>query len=387
MSRVIYPARRAIEHAVTVPDVRPSRLFPVLWPLWQVETSAQVYDEQAYEVLDRFLVRGILEAGLTRSADLAAFYGLPDSLVDRCLTFLSLIGHARLAEGVVTLTPLGESSARAGIRYVPKESRQQLLVERFTARPLPRSHYQGSLSLLPIPDVPAERVSDGSHFAPLFSPSTFRPEIVTRLGERPDRFDFNLPKQLRNLRVLGHQDAYLPAYLIEGTDGRLLAYSGVGGERDTFLESVCDRVPMIRQLMAAEPSQDPREIWTGWLADGKRKGTLRHLPSGVWRATLIADSFGGTPKLPLSRIGSYQLRKRHFAQIWTDDTKLRRQAAMQRALAMTQLREVRTRADLTSRLRTVAEQLEVTTPTLDELHRYAKREQLHTYLVHLDALE
>lgn len=387
MTRVIYPAQRAIEHAVTVPGVRPARLFPVLWPLWQVETAAQVYDEQAYEVIDRFLVRGILEAGLHRSADLAAFYGLPTSLVERCLAFLTLIGHVRNTEGLVTLTPLGESSARADVRYVPKESRQQLLVERFTARPLPRSHYQGSLSLLPTPLVPAERVSDGSRFAPLFSSSTFRPEIVTQLGEQPDRFDFNLPKQLRNLRVLGHQDAYLPAYLIEDADGRLLAYSGVHGERDTFLESLCDRVPLIRTLIAAEPSQDPREIWTNWLADGKRKGTLRQLPSGVWRATLVADSFGGTPKMPLSRIGSYQLRKRHFVQIWTDDAKLRRQAALRRALAITQLRDVRTRADLTGRLRTVAEQLEVTTPTLDELHRYAKKEQLHAYLVHFDALE
>ncbi|MFY1671303.1 hypothetical protein ACN27G_15235 [Plantactinospora sp. WMMB334] len=387
MTRIIYPARRAIEHAVTVPGVRPSRLFPVLWPLWQVETTAQVYDEQPYEVLDRFLVRGILEAGLTRSVDLAAFYGLPHSLVERCLAFLTLIGHVRQAEGLVTLTPLGEGSARVGIRYVPKESRQQLLVERFTARPLPRSHYQGSLTLLPTPDVPAEQVSDGSRFAPLFSPSAFRPEIVTQLGERPDRFDFNLPKQLRDLRVLGDQDAYLPAYLIESADGRLLAYSGVAGERDTFLESVCDRIPMIKQLIATEPSQDPREIWTSWLADGKRKGTLRYLPSGVWRATLVADSFGGTPKLPLNRIGSYQLRKRHFIQVWTDDTKLRRQAAMQRALAMTQLREVRTRADLTNRMRTVAEQLEVTVPTFDELRRYAKREQLHAYLLHFDALE
>lgn len=387
MSRVIYPARRAIEHAVTVPGMRPSRLFPVLWPLWQVETAAQVYDEQAYELLDRFLVRGILEAGLSRSADLAAFYGLPHSLVERCLAFLTLIGHVRHTEGLVTLTPLGETSARAGIRYVPKESRQQLLVERFTASALPRSHYQGSLSLLPTPNAPAEQVSDGSYFAPLFSPSTFRPEIVTQLEERPDRSDFNLPKQLRDLRVLGHQDAYLPAYLIEGADGRLLAYSGVRGERDAFLESVCDRVPMIRHLMAAEASQDPREIWTSWLADGRRKGTLRHLPNGVWRATLVADSFGGTPKMPLSRIGSYQLRKRHFVQIWTDDAKLRRQAAMQRALAMTQLREVRTRADLTSRMRVVAEQLEVTALTLDELHWYAKKEQLPAYLVHFEALE
>ncbi len=76
-SRRVYPARRAIEHAAGLPGLRPLRLFPVLWPLWQVETTASSYAEQPYELIDRFLIRAIREAGLSQTAELAGFLGLP----------------------------------------------------------------------------------------------------------------------------------------------------------------------------------------------------------------------------------------------------------------------------------------------------------------------
>lgn len=89
-ARAIYPARRAVEHAVTVPGVRPVRLFPILWPLWQVEITANVYDEQAYEIIDRFLVRALVEGGVDRREELIGFFGLQPSLVDRCLALISI---------------------------------------------------------------------------------------------------------------------------------------------------------------------------------------------------------------------------------------------------------------------------------------------------------
>jgi hypothetical protein len=62
-------SRRALENAATIPDVRPLRLFPVLWPLWQVEISASVHDPQACEVLDHFLVRAVAEGRLRTVAN------------------------------------------------------------------------------------------------------------------------------------------------------------------------------------------------------------------------------------------------------------------------------------------------------------------------------
>lgn len=388
-TRAIYPARRAVEHAVTVPGVRPVRLFAVLWPLWQVEVTANVYDEQAYEVIDRFLVRALVEGGIGTKDELTAFFGLEPSLVDRCLAFLSVIGHLTVNHhGEVRLTELGLRSARADIRYTPKESRQKLLIERFTGRPLPRRYYQGSLTVLPGPNVPEEMLSDRTRFVSLFTPTAFHPRMIDDLAARPDRADYNLPGELREIKGIAAQDAYLPAYLIETDNRALLGYTATGSGRDDFLEAVCRDVPAIHLKIDAEERANPRDLWTEWLADRKLgPGRLQQLPNGVWRVTLTPNAFSGSPKLPLSQVGSFQLRKRHFLQLWCDDTGLRRRAVQERALGMARLHEVRTQADLNGRIGSLAAQLEVTAPSLAELRAYATGNRMHDHLAHLDALD
>jgi hypothetical protein len=387
-ARLIYPARRAIEHAVAIPGVRPTRFFAVLWPLWQVETTAQVYEEQAYEMLDRFIVRGVLEAGLSGIDELARFLGLQPPLVRRCLSFLGLIGHVKVEHGTVTLTELGLHSARTGVRLVPKEGRQRLLIDRFTMRPLPRSHYDGSITVLTKPEVNPEDVADRTRFLPLFSPAPFRPDVVQQLAQRADRAQFNLPSQLRNLAIVGEQDVYLPAYLIETGSGELLAYTGVGDRRDEFMEALCRDVATIWQLISAETGGNPNEIWRQWLMEKDvRHGSLRQLHNGVWRATLPPEAFGSPPQLPLSRLGSFELRRHHFLQLWCHDTKLRRRAMLDRALGLAQLRAVKTFTDLTTRLETLARQLDVAAPTIAELRKHALRNQQYDRLMRLDTLE
>src|SRR5262249_42811023 len=131
------------------------------------------------------------------------------------LNFLALINHVQLADGRVVLTGLGADSLRAGIRYEPKESRQTLLVERYTGRPLPRRYYDGAVPVLSTREVPADRVGDRSQFLQLFVPEPFRPEVIDQLAHHPDRAGYNLPSKLRDLRVLSFGDGFLPAYLIE----------------------------------------------------------------------------------------------------------------------------------------------------------------------------
>lgn len=383
----VYPARRAVEHATTIPGVRPLRLFPVLWPLWQAETTANVYDEQAYELIDRFLVRAIMEAGLNRADEMAAFFGIPPALVRRCLGFLAMIGHVREDAGTVTLTELGRHSALEGKRYVAKESRQDILIEQFTGQPLPRAYYEGSVPVFPGPEIPEDRLADRSRFQPLFAPTIFRPELVEDLARRPDRADLNLPRQLRDLHLTGKQDAYLPAYIIETAGTGLLVYTPLAAQRDAFFEGVCRQLPDIGQLIKAETSADPREIWTGWLAESKGgPGTLCQLPSGVWRATLRASAFGPDARLSLSKVGSYELRKRHFLQLWCDDAGLRRRALIERALAMTSSPEIASSADLRQRVTALAGQLEAAAPTLADLRDYGREHRLNAALARLDAL-
>ncbi|MEV7970650.1 DUF4236 domain-containing protein [Sphaerisporangium sp. NPDC088356] len=202
-SRAIYPARRAVEHAVSIPGVRPLRLFPVLWPLWQVEISADIYEEQAYEVIDRFLVRAIVEGGIDRREELIRFYGVGPSLVDRCLAFLGVIGHIVVDGDHVRLTELGLHSLRVNVRLTPKESRQKQLFERFTGRPLPRRYHHGSLHVLPEPQIPDHLLADRSRWLSLFAVTAFQPGMVEALAARPDRTEYNLPSRLEPRKVRG----------------------------------------------------------------------------------------------------------------------------------------------------------------------------------------
>jgi hypothetical protein len=386
-SRQIYPARRAVEHATSITGIRPLRLFPVLWPLWQAETLASVYDEQPYEMIDRCLVRAVMEAGFYRIDELATFFGIPEALVRRCLKFLTTIGHIRQGGEIVTLTDLGRRSAQEGVRYVPKESRQEILIDKFTGQPLPRAYYQGSVPVFHSAEIPEDMLADRSRFVPLFARTTFRPEMVENIGQRTDRAELNLPRQLRDLRFKGERDAFLPAYIIETSGSDLLVYTALTAERDAFFENVCRRVPDIAHLISAEKQTEPREIWTAWLVDSQvGPGTLRQLPSGIWRAILRASAFGPDAKLSLSKVGSYELRKRHFLQVWCDDAELRRRALIERALAMTKASDVTTTADLQYRITTLARQLEVTEPGLTELREYASEHGMHAAAARLDAL-
>ena len=292
----------------------------MLWPLWQVETTASFYDERAYEVVDRFLVRAVSEAGLCRVDELAAFYGIPAALVQRCLRFLTTIGHVDQDGETVSLTALGQRSAQAGIRYEPKESRQEILIEQFTGQPLPRRYYEGSVPVFTSTEVPEDRLADRSRFMPLFAAAVFRPELVERLAERSDRAELNVPQHLRDLRVVGERPAFIPVYLIETAGRDLLVYTALAAERDAFFEAACRQAPAIGHMISAEEKADPLQIWTEWLAESEAgPGTLRQLPNQVWRATLRADVFGPGGRLPLARLGSYELRRRHFLQLWCQD--------------------------------------------------------------------
>jgi hypothetical protein len=388
-SRKVYPARRAIEDAAATPDVRPLRLFPVLWPLWQAETAASVYDEQDYDVIDRFLVRAIAEAGFADVASLSSFFGIPADLTRRCLSFLSAIGHVHHdQDGTVRLTDLGLRSAQAGIRYEPKESHQDIYIDQFTARPLPRRYYEGSVPIFATHKVPADALYDRSRFTPLLAWTPFREQIVLDLAARSDRAEFNLPGQLQDVRVIQHGEAFLPAYLIETADNGLFVYTARAAERDTFFEAACRQVPGIHHMIEAEEKTDPRDIWTAWLADSDvGRGTLQRLPNAVWRATLRSDAFGPSGNLGLSQLGSYLLRKRYFLQLWSDDARQRRDAVMNRALAMTQSPDVATRADLRERVAALSRQLEVPEPNLADLRSYGEQHDKHVLVARLDGLE
>ena len=232
MKRVLYPPTRAVEHATALPGVRPRRFFPVLWPLWQVKTSAEIYDQQQYEIIDHFVVRCVVEGGIHDTDELARFLGLPTGTVTRCLAYLRTIGHVVLDGPRIHLTELGTTSARAGVRYVAATSRQTILIDRQTGWPLPRPYYDGGLTVLDTPDIPEGQSPDRTRFLRVFTSTPYDPAVIGRLEADLRRAEHNLPSQLRNLRQDGVADGFLPCYLIETDSGQLLAYTGVTQQRD-----------------------------------------------------------------------------------------------------------------------------------------------------------
>lgn len=375
MSAIIYPARRAVEHAVSVSGAIPTRLFPVLWPLWQIETLADVEDEKSYDVIDQFVVRAVREGELQSVAEIAAFLSLPIGVVERCVRFLVLIGHAELAGERVSLTPRGVRSAAEGVRYEPKESRQLILVEQYTGEALKRSYYDGGVTVLSDFRVPVERTADRCRFLPLpwAAGTAPRPDLLDALARRPDRADYNLPAQLRNLRsTSGPRQVYLPAYLVETAAHGILAYTAVGDGRDVFLEGICARIDQARDRIAAENFRDPHQIWADWLASSKHpvERPPHRRPNGVWRVTFPAQAFGKGGR-PASLIGSFELRDYHFIQLWCDDRDLRTSVLCDRALRVSRIRGVATLAELHRRITPIARLLELEVPTADQLRERA----------------
>jgi hypothetical protein len=370
MRRIIYPATRAVENASALPGVRPVRLFPVLWPLWQIETSAEIYDRQDFEIVDHFVVRAIEEGQIRDSAELSRFLNVPAGLVERCLAFLRLIGHVT-ADGSLQLTELGRRSIQDGVRYVATKSRQTILIERQTGWPLPRAYYDANVPVLDTPEIEDGQLVDRTRFLRVFTTVAFQPEVLRWLEDHPDRAQYNLPGQLRNLSNEGVREGYLPSYLIETADHKILAYTNVSEQRDTFLESLCNRTS-INNLIQAKGFGDPEQIWRKWLAKSTVFGGGRlHRSAQGWRIVLDASAFGDPPKLPYHRLGAYQFYDSHFIQVRCDDPAARRRVLVTRSLSIATLPGISTEQELQDRIRDLASSLEVAEISVADLRAHA----------------
>jgi hypothetical protein len=372
----IYPARRAIERAVATPGARPVRLFELLMPVWCVEISATVRETQPYEVFDGFLTRAVAEAHISDADELATFFGIQRSLVDRALRFLETIGHLHRAGDTVTLTSLGAQSVRDGCRYILKEERQKLYFDSFSSSPLPTSHYSG---------VTYVAESNLRGFNPLVSLEPFRHDSLAALLARPDRRDFNIPDGLRDATARTVRQVWLPAFLIQnaGTPP-YLAYTMATQGRDHHIEALS---AAIAPTLAAANPVDTRGIWRQWLdTEGFPDVTPWGLDNGVLRATLPASAFGAKARFRLHQLGSFETRRTSFLQLWCADTDLRRRAVLDRASQRLASRAIKRAEALRTQLDQFASQLDVEPPTQAELRTYAQQAADELALATLDEL-
>ncbi|WP_083473645.1 hypothetical protein [Frankia sp. R43] len=384
---LVFPDYRALELVMAMPEIRPLRVFSVRWPLWQVEAQATFEDSQPFDVVDHFLLRGIVDGLLRTTDELARFFGLSRSLVTRGVEHLVHIGHL-VADGpepgVLRPTELGSASVRDGVRYVLKESRQLLMFDAFTHRPFPRVHYDSAVRV--VTDAEPKAGDRRAWFRPLTSVRPFEFDAVWALGSRPDRERFNVPSRLRNLHPVGAAAAWLPAHLVLVEGGAVLAFTQAAQERDRFVEELCGQTPQVVHTLLGESGVDARQTWVEWLrAHGLGQGVLAELPNGVWRATLPAHMFGRPPLQPLHRLGSFQVKDTRFLQLWCDDEQTRADAVRRRALAIARRYGI-TRTEFDDSVAAVANLLEVLVPTFDELLEHAAESGATAQLRSLEAL-
>jgi hypothetical protein len=365
MSEAHHPVRRTLERVNALAGVRPLRCFPLLLPFSAAEISATVRESQPYEVFDRYLARAVGEAQLRDVPSLAAFFGVDVGLVERGLNFLATIGHLQRDGDTSRLTELGYESLRDGCRYVVKEDRQRLYFDGFHSMPLPRDHYRGSVWR----DEPELRLADRTDFQVINSLTAFRTAALDELLVRPDREEFNVPRELSAPRVLDVRRVWLPVYTVE-TSSRPLVFSRAIEGVDEYLTGRLDKV--LKELFAAEQRGDPVAAARGYLdSRGFQEVTPQVGPNGVLRAALPRDAFPA--QVSWYRLGSFEMTRNHFyIQVWCTNEGSRRRAVFERVSNMLRRGAVRDLDRLREHLEQVAAQLEVVAPTAEELRKHAE---------------
>ncbi|XVV00632.1 hypothetical protein ACQPW3_24745 [Actinosynnema sp. CA-248983] len=359
-----YPEQRALEDAAFEREVVPTRIHSLLLPVWKVTVQATVVVAEDYDLIDRYLSRGIAEAGLSTTAELAGFFALEPALVDRALRALEAVGHLRITEGRWWLTDIGLRSVREGKRYeVVNEDRRELYFDGFGSRPLPKFCYDPSkVTLLPPDDLPT-----GGGFHSLFTRWSFDPAALPALSAHPDRARLNLPERVDDPRPLGPPElGYLPLIVVRGVARsgrhRYLAYSQASGEADPDLGALVESTPDIARSLeheqrAADPKHEEQRAREWIDRNGLADHRVVRLPNGLLRVVLPAAGFGPDGPLPLSQLGSFVVRGNGFFQPWCEDARVRQRALLSRTRS---LLAARSRTDVWPRIERVARQLDIT---------------------------
>lgn len=367
-----YPELRALEDAAFARATAPTHIFKLLLPIWCVTIAATVTDAEDYDLIDRYLERGIAEAGLTTTAELARFFALDEVLVDRALRALTAIGHVTCLNGQWALTALGHRSTADRKRYVIRaEDRRKLYFDGWESSPLTRPHYDSRrVTMLPVDALP-------DHFHALLTTRGFDDGALHRLAGLADRDRFNLPLQIdRPRQVCAPEQLFLPVYVVRATEGRYtryLVYGQAGDEADHDLTGLVERTREVAGVLETEASNARAPQAREWLDRNGLKGHVVPTGEGLLRATLPSAAFSGEHGQPLHRLGSFVVQGTGFFQVWCQDERVRRRALVERLAQYVLARTQITRAQVETRLARLGRQLELTDLTVEEAAALARR--------------
>ncbi|SDY45114.1 hypothetical protein SAMN05421504_105592 [Amycolatopsis xylanica] len=332
-----YPIERALEDVVFGRGLEPARACRLFLPVWQVEVKSTTTEGRPYELIDRYLERGIAEGALSTVADLARFFGLDEPVVDRAVRFLVAIEHLHVSDGRLTLTELGARSHRDQVSYrVTKEDRRKLYFDGFGSRPLSRRYYDaGTVTFLA-----GHEVGEHSRFLPLTTVTGFRREALAELAALPDRAHYNLPVRIDGPESLGEECVFLPVYVVRAVDSRgarLLVYSQAGDEADPDLGAIVERTVTIAAALdneerGARPDEEERKILS-WLEKKGVDGKPVRQRHGSWQVVLPSSAFAPGGSVQLNKLGSFELFDSALVHLWCEDEQVRTKALLSRLQA------------------------------------------------------
>ncbi len=363
-----YREERALEDAAFGQGFTPTRIFSLMLPVWQVEVKATVTEGRPYELIERFLERGIAEGGLGTVPELAAFFALDEALVDRAMRFLAAIGHVSARDGRLWLTDLGVRSHRDQRCYtVEREDRRKLYFEAFSSQPLSRPYYDTNVvTLLSLAEAKEAKTGNAYAFPMLVAVDGFRHEALAELAGLADRDHYNLPDRIDRPESLRETIVHLPLFVVRARDlrGRVrhLAYSQAGDSADPELSELCERNPDIAAVLDSEERESPpdrqRTRMEDWLKrrnlDGHRVTRNDH---GAWEVTLPAEAFEPAGTVPVARLGSFVVLGTEVLHILCEDEETRRRTVLTRMDAYLTARFRLDAADVAARIARIGNQL------------------------------
>ena len=336
-----YVVDRALDSVADQPGIRPVRVHRIAFPLHVAEVSARVAVREPFDLLDRYVGLAIAECELRSVAEISSYLGITPDIVHRVLRFLGEISHVTGADGALALTELGLRAARDETRYTPKEDRLTLYFDGVRCSPLPSRLYGRGVRALD------RETAFGQHRFRLFEHATgFSADAVTALAARADRARYNLPDEHEGVRPLGFDRAFLPCYLIRAVASSgyqsLVFTAADSAASDPYLEEIFRSWSALEQAMLAEDNSQTklRAELSRWLDERNMSLTQLSLAGeAVPRLVLPASHFpaGDSPvkakgEFPLRQVGSYVTPHSFVLQLWCDSMKVRREAALQRAL-------------------------------------------------------
>lgn len=351
----LYNVNKTIRKVQEIADITPLRLFKVFYPLYSISIAGTHYTVQPFEFIEKY-IESYLEACKTATAqELADFFGLRLSMVEKILHVLIAIKHIIYKHDHYELAQLGKESLDENQKRIgDNQWGQKLLFDAYFLEPLPRA--LSSESKMHIKDqyevwTIANTAYRYDSYACLARQAPWEDRALDKLQllKGKERKELNLPDEIIDLRKEALELVYMPMHIVVASKHSAnspatryyIPFTNTTSMRDTFFEHLINKreAGHLNYIQATLNEEDTIEnlndFWEKWQRDSKvTGGELERLPNGTWQVNVIAaDVHASNSKIPLKRIGSYWTEKGYFIRIWSKDETLRREAAFENIIS------------------------------------------------------